>query len=146
MKTPIKSNESFFPTNWEDFFDTTRFFSTPWIREFREITMPAVNIREDEKSFLIDFAAPGFDKEDFKIKVENDQMTVSAEKKKSEDEKKENYTRKEFSYKSFSRVFQLPGHVEKDGIVAKYEKGILNLTVPKVQEKPKSPQKEISVQ
>jgi HSP20 family protein len=85
-------------------------------------------------------AAPGLTKEDFKINVENDVLTVSNEKKTETSEKNEKYTRKEFSYSSFLRSFTLPEIVDMEKINAGYENGILTLTLPKKEEaKPKSP-------
>jgi HSP20 family protein len=107
-------------------------------------TIPAVNIKETENSFDIHLAAPGFKKEDFKIAIEKDVLTISAEVKKEQEEKTESYTRKEFSYNSFSRSFNLPDFLETENIKAVYENGILGLVVPKKTEVKSSP-KEIKV-
>src|SRR5688572_14873802 len=70
--------------------------------------MPAVNINETEKSYEIEFASPGYEKDEFKINLSQNILTVSAEKKDEKDEKQEGYTRREFSYSSFKRSFTLP--------------------------------------
>ena len=95
--------------------------------------MPAMNIKENDKSFEIDMAAPGFNKKDFEITIENRILHVSAKKEVEKEENKENFTRKEFSYNSFSRSFTLPENVnDEDNINAKYKNGILKLTLAKL--------------
>lgn len=144
----IKSNqkEELFPSRLSDFFDNSRFFGNPWFeREFTN-SLPAVNVKEDGKQFDIEFAAPGFNKNDFKISVENNVMTVSAEKKDEKSEDNKRFTRKEFNYSSFSRSFTLPQSVNSDKIDAKYTDGVLHLQVPKKEQVKESPTKEIKVQ
>jgi HSP20 family protein len=115
--------------------------------------MPAVNISEDEKSWHIELSAAGFVKEDFKIRLENDTLTISAEHK---EEKKEGdpstgsgekkYSRREFRYGSFSRTFRLPkDKVNEEAINAAYENGILNLSIPKKEVEKKETLKEIKI-
>lgn len=108
-------------------------------------TAPAVNIKENEKSFDLQVAAPGMKKEDFKIEVENDVLTISAERKNEQEEKTDRYTRKEFNFTSFSRSFNLPENMETDQIKATYENGILNLSLPKKEEVVTKATKEIKV-
>jgi len=144
----VKSNkkEEFFPSLLSDFFDNNRFFGNRWLdREFNN-SLPAVNIKEDGKQFEIEFAAPGFSKNDFKIDVENDVMTVSAEKKQENNEEHKHFTRKEFSYNSFSRSFTLPQSVNADKIDARYADGVLHLQVPKKEEAKALPKKQIKVE
>ncbi|MFM8917083.1 MAG: Hsp20/alpha crystallin family protein [Bacteroidota bacterium] len=92
---------------------------------------PAVNIVEGEKSYEIEVAAPGMKKDDFKIEIENGLLTISAERKEVKKEEQKNYTRQEFYYNSFSRSFTLPENAKEDGLSAKYEDGMLRLTVAK---------------
>lgn len=95
--------------------------------------MPAMNIKENDKNYEIDVAAPGFSKKDFDISIENGALHISAEKEEKIEEKEDNYTRKEFSYNSFSRSFTLPDNVnEDDKVVAKYKDGILKLELAKL--------------
>ncbi len=96
--------------------------------------IPAANITENEKSFDIEIAAPGLKKEDFKINLENNVLTVSTEKEAEKKEETKNYTRKEFVYGSFCRSFTMPKTVETDQIKASYENGILKLELPKKEE------------
>jgi HSP20 family protein len=93
--------------------------------------MPAVNIKEEEKSFLLELAAPGLKKEDFKINVEKNLLTISSEVKTENEEKTENYTRKEFGFSSFSRSFKISENILVDEISANYEDGILKVNLPK---------------
>ena len=96
--------------------------------------IPAVNIKEEEKSFVLELAAPGMKKEDFKINVEKNILTISAEVKTENEEKTDNYTRKEFGYNSFSRSFKISENILADNISAKYKDGILMLSLPKNEE------------
>jgi HSP20 family protein len=96
--------------------------------------MPAVNVKDNEKNYEIDVSAPGMKKEDFNISVENRILTISAEVKDEKEVKEDKYTRREFVSSSFNRSFSLPENVEENNIEAKYENGILKVTVPKAQE------------
>lgn len=97
-------------------------------------TTPAVNITETEADFNIEVAAPGLSKEQFDVNIEDNTLTISVEDKKENEVNEEKYTRREFSYTSFKRSFNLPNTVEVEHINAKYENGILNLTLPKKEE------------
>jgi len=97
-------------------------------------SMPAVNIREDEKSFSLDLAVPGIDKKDLKIDINEDVLTISSESKNEKEENKDGYKRKEFSYSSFCRSFYIPENVNRDKIEANYKDGILNVVLPKQEE------------
>jgi len=96
--------------------------------------VPSVNIKEEEKNFVLELAAPGLKKDDFKINVEKNLLTISVEMKTENKEKTENYTRKEFGFNSFSRSFKISDNIESDNISAKYEDGILTLNLPKNEE------------
>lgn len=97
-------------------------------------TYPPVNIRENKEAYLLDVMVPGLSKEDFKISLEKNVLTISAEKKaeqKSEDQK---HIRREFSFRAFKRSFTLDETVDAEKIQAKYENGILQLQLPKKEE------------
>lgn len=98
------------------------------------LNQPAVNVVESEDSFKVELAAPGFDKQDFVVNVENDFLTVSASRENKIEEKNERYTRREFSVASFKRSFKLPKTVNQEAIVAVYDNGILNVTLGKKEE------------
>jgi HSP20 family protein len=105
----------------------------------KKAKLPAVNVRENDKDYEIQVAAPGMKKEDFRISVENRILTISAEEKEEKEVKEDKYTRREFVASSFTRSFSLPENVDENKIEAHYEDGILRVTVPKVQAK--TPQK-----
>ena len=92
---------------------------------------PAVNIQEDDKQFVIEMAAPGLKKEDFKINLEDHVLAISKEAEEKKEEVKENYTRREFVYNSFSRSFRLPKTILENKIKADYQDGVLKIALPK---------------
>jgi HSP20 family protein len=93
--------------------------------------MPATNITEDDQAFHLEMAVPGFNKEDFKISLEKDILTISSEKEKSEEKKEQAFKMREFGKRNFCRSFSLPEAVNKDEIQAEYLNGILTVTLPK---------------
>jgi|YelNatPaOPRAMG01_1025707.scaffolds.fasta_scaffold281426_1 HSP20 family protein len=104
--------------------------------------IPAIDVFEKEGNIEIELEAPGIKEEDLKIKIEDGMLIISGERKFEKEDKKENYYRMERSYGSFSRSFSLPDNIERDKIGAKYENGLLKITLPK---KPESQPKEIPV-
>jgi HSP20 family protein len=130
MANLVKTNRAEAP--WRDFFNVDNFFDGGWLNKW-EKEFPAVNIAENEKNYSVEVVAPGFRKEDFKLKVEDDILTISAESKseKKENGKDKEYTRREYSYNSFTRSFRLPDNVKDDSISASYQDGILLLELPK---------------
>lgn len=140
MSTLTKRNDKLSLNDWfRDFFDVDPFFNRLTFG-----SLPAANISEADDKYEIEMAIPGFNKEDFKVKVEKDMLTVSAESKSEKQEEDKTYTRKEFNYSSFSRSFRLPDNVQDDAITAKYDNGILKLQLPKT-EKSITASKEIKV-
>jgi len=140
--TLMKRNE-LFPT-WSKFFNdfidkdifdySNRHFSNT------NTTLPAVNIKEDDGGYMVEMAVPGMEKADFRINLENNMLCISSEKKSESEKKDDNYSRKEFSYQSFSRSFSLPDSADESKIDAKYQNGILIINIPKKEEaKPKPP-------
>jgi len=135
---------------WSNFFND--FLNRDWYDwsnqnfSLTNTTIPSVNIKETDNEFEVDMAAPGMVKDDFKIEIINNVLTVSSEKQsESKEEEGSNITRREFSYQSFSRSFTLPELVETDGITAKYENGILRVNIPKKEEAKPKPMKQIKV-
>lgn len=98
-------------------------------------TLPAVNVKEKKDAFEIEMSAPGLKKEDFNVELSNNVLTISCEKKEEDETKDEDgrYTRREFIYQSFSRSFNLPETIDHEKIDAKYEDGILTLSIPKME-------------
>ena len=110
-------------------------------------TLPAVNVKETPETFEVEMAAPGMKKEDFKVELNNNLLTISSEHK-NEHEEKENdkYSRREFSYQSFQRSFQFSREaVDADKIQAKYENGVLKLIIPKREEIKQKPSRLIDI-
>ena len=140
-----KNQGTLIPSVFTDFFDTDKFFGPRWFEREFEQTLPAVNIKESGKQFNVELAAPGFSKNDFKINVEDDVLTISAEKTEEKKNENERYTRHEHSYSSFSRSFTLPQNAVAEKVDAKYENGILKLMLPKKEETKVSSRKEIKV-
>ena len=109
-------------------------------------TLPAVNVTENDTEFAIELAAPGMTKEDFKIHLEENVLTISSEKKEQREEKKDHYSRREFSYQSFQRSFTLPEYsVDREKVTAKYSDGLLHITIPKREEARPKPAREIEI-
>ncbi len=100
----------------------------------RTSSMPAVNIKEDEKRFALELAVPGIDKKDLKIDISEDILTISSEARNEVEENRDGYKRKEFSYSSFCRSFRIPENVNKEKIEANYKDGILTVGLPKAEE------------
>jgi HSP20 family protein len=94
-------------------------------------TLPAVNIKDLDNTFVVELAAPGMRKEDFSVDLQNGVLRIEAENKYEDEEKSNNYARKEFSYSGFSRSFSLPEYVKQEDINATYENGILKLVLKK---------------
>jgi len=145
-----KTNGSSVPVEVNDYCDTSAFVS-PSIFDIdsdlwdRNVSIPNANIIENEKSYKIELAIPGLDKKDIKIETDNGILTISTEKEEETNEENGRYKRREYSYDSFSRSFTLPENSYPDKIDAKYEKGILNLSIPKKDVTPLKPKKEIKV-
>lgn len=134
------------PAAWPSIFQD--FFNRDWLdwsnRNYSvtNTTLPSVNIRENDDAYQVEMAAPGMEKDDFNIELNNNVLRISSEKKAENKDEKEDYTRREFSYQSFSRTFTLPLTVESDKISARYDKGVLHVEIPKKEEaKPKPPRK-----
>lgn len=126
-----------------DFFDMKDFFNDQmWLKKFDE---PALNVLEKDDVFEIELAAPGFDKKDFEVTIDNGCLNVSAKKTETKEETEENYTRKEFSYDSFTRSLQLPETVIDDQVKAKYKNGILKFSLAKIEEAKKLKPKVVEV-
>ena len=110
-------------------------------------SVPAVNIRENNDNFLVEVAAPGMKKEDFKVELDGNTLIISSERKDEQEMNEgENYARKEFSFQSFQRSFQLSKDVvDVDSIQARYENGLLQLVIPKKEEAKTKPPRMIQI-
>ena len=106
--------------------------------------LPAVNVKDIDNAFQIEVAAPGLKKEDFKLSLHENRLTISAKQEEKTEEKSEKYSRQEFNYTSFQRTFTLPKNVDSEKIEASYTDGILHVGLPK-KEETKPAVKEIAV-
>lgn len=127
-------------------FPATKFFTNGFFDEFfnrgladvvgndAQVSQPAVNVSENDQSFNIALAAPGFEKQHFALNIENGQLVVSAQREEKTEEnatEKNRFLRREFRFESFKRSFKLPNTVNQDSISAVYENGVLNIELPK---------------
>jgi HSP20 family protein len=140
---PTITTRSFRPFYMTNFFDDELF---PMLSNSNaKSTMPAVNIREDDKNYVLDFAIPGSDKKDLKIDMNEDVLTISSEMKNESEENKDGYKRKEFSYSAFSRSFYIPENVDREKIGANYKDGVLTVSLPKQEEEKSKISKTIEI-
>ncbi len=149
IMTLMKRTQNWYPT-FPSFFDKVlegnlmdwnnlNFSST-------DTTLPAVNVKENNDAFMIEVAAPGMAKEDFKVNYDNGKLTISSERKNEKHDEGENYTRREFSYQSFQRSFSVPENVVSgEKISASYKDGILIISLPKREEVKPKPSREIKI-
>ena len=138
---PMLRNKRFLPgfdddDFLKDFFD---FEGNP--------SVPEVNVREKQDEYVIELAAPGLNKKDFNVNVQNNVLVISSEKEDKDEKKDENdnFLRREFSYSSFQRSFSLPEGVKPDDINAKHENGVLYVSIPKKDELKQQPSKQIEI-
>jgi HSP20 family protein len=146
----IKRNSQLFPdmpTLFNDFFTRDLWNWGLGNNSVTNTTIPAVNVREDNDNFYVEVAAPGMKKEDFNVELDGATLTIRSEKKDEREEKEgERYSRKEFSYQSFQRIFELPTNVvDAEHIEAKYEHGLLHLIIPKKEEAKQRPPRTIQI-
>ena len=140
--TPMRRSQNWLPYVFNDLFDND------WMIKANS-TAPAINVIESDKDYRVEVAAPGMTKNDFNIKIdENNNLVVSMEKKeeKNEDKKDGRYLRREFSYSKFQQTMVLLDNVEKDKIEAKVENGVLSISIPKrTEEEAKMAEKVIEI-
>lgn len=132
---PVKRSQNWLPGIFNDFF------GNEWLEKTAPAS-PAINIIETEQDYKVEVAAPGLTKDDFNIKIDEDnQLVVSMEKKQENEQKdqKGRYLRREFSYTQFQQRMILPENVEKDKIQAKVENGVLTIDIPKKEEQEETP-------
>ncbi|MFT4663725.1 MAG: HSP20 family protein [Polaribacter sp.] len=123
----------------DDLFPTPSKGATLWNN-----TMPAVNIKESADQYELEIAAPGMEKSDFQINIDQDVLTISSEKK-TKTEEGDKFTRREFSYGSFKRSFDLPETVDASKIAANYHNGVLAILIPKREEAKPQPVRKIEI-
>jgi HSP20 family protein len=142
-KTLTRLNKTM-PSLFDDFFGPwSNLFDNGW--NVPALNAPAVNIVDQPTEYLLTMAAPGMKKEDFKIDVDGNMLTISSEKEENKEDKNKKFTRKEYSYSSFSRCFSLPEEIKQEDINAKYEDGVLKISLPRKEEAKKAASKKIAV-
>lgn len=139
------SNQNFpIFSNWIDLFN--RDLPSVLASNFNTgMTLPKVNIKETADAFIVEMAVPGLKKSDFHIEIENLVLSISTETAQENEQKEENYTRREFGYSSFKRTFTLPDSVNDEHINASYNQGILTIHLPKKEEAKQKPARSINI-
>jgi len=144
VMTLLEKQPKMLPDIFSGFFDDDRFlnfdFRTTWPTK-----VPAANVFEHEKDFIIHLAVPGMTKDDFKIAIDNNNLVITGEIKKESEQKDEEFTRREYNFSSFKRTFLLPDYVNPDMVEAKYEAGILKMLIPKNDSLKRDPKREIKI-
>lgn len=143
--TLVKSKEnSSVPSLFSDFFNSD-FFIDDFVNAPLTKWVPAANVKETPTQFEVELAAPGLKKEDFKIQLEEDVLSIEVKKEEEKNEMNERYTRREFRSSSFMRSFRLPKSILNESIDARYENGILKLILPKKEESRQTRPKEVKI-
>lgn len=138
---PVNRKNSWLPEVFNDFFDTEFMPKT-------NATAPAINVKESEADYEVEVAAPGMTKEDFCVHLNQDgDLTIKMESRKEskEGDKKSHYLRREFAYSKFEQTLILPDDVDKDGISAKVNDGVLSVVLPKIKKEEKNVVRQITV-
>ena len=131
-------------TMFTDLLGTDRLLTNDLFLENKWV--PAMNVKETDDHFELEIAAPGFNKKDFDVSIDNGLLTIQAENKEEMEKKEDDYTRKEFNYTSFYRSFTLPENVNEDEMIdATYKRGILKLVLNKLHVDESTPKRVIEV-
>ena len=141
MLTSLMRTNGWLPTVFEDFFNND---FMPRVNT----TAPAVNVKEDESAYTMELAAPGIKKEYCRVSINDDgNLCIAIENKMEhkDEDKKHHYLRREFSYSNYEQNYTLPEDVDKEGIAAKVENGILTVVLPKVEKEEKKVAKAIEI-
>jgi HSP20 family protein len=136
-----RTSNPLFPSLLDEFFGS----DTPFSGLSSPSHVPSVNISETDTNFELALAAPGKTRKDFNVELDDHVLTVSSESKHEDESKTDQYTRREFRYDNFQRSFRLPETVDTSGIKAKYDNGILTITLPKHEEAIPEPKKQIEI-
>ncbi len=139
----VKRNLDYFPSILDEFLKPDWFGGSQNVLA----SVPAVNIKETDTEFVLELAVPGKKKEDFSIEIDRNVLTIASEAKTENEQKDQNgrYTRREYSYSSFSRSFTLPQTVNADSINASYQDGVLHVQLPKKEEALPKPKRLIEI-
>lgn len=138
---PVMNRNLWMPEEFNDFFDTD---FMPRVNA----TAPAINVKESEKDYTVELAAPGLTKDDFIVNVDNDgnlHIKIENKSNKKEEDKKSHYLRREFSYSKYEQTLLLPDDVEKEKIAATVNNGVLTVDLPKIEKKEEKTARQIEV-
>jgi HSP20 family protein len=141
---PVFSRRSAIPSLVDDFFGKDM-LSNIFDDYQTGISVPAVNIIEENDDFKIEVAAPGLEKKDFTIDVKNNVLFITSERNQEDEKRNGKYMRREFSYSSFKRSFSLPQSVDVDKISATHKDGVLTISIPKREEAKEKPPRQIKI-
>lgn len=140
---PVLRKRVYLSDFYHDFFGKDLLGS--FFSDGADYRVPAVNIKENDKGFTIELAAPGLKKEDIIVKVENDTLSISSSIENEKKREDENYMRHEFNFKSFNRTFSIPENVDQEKISANNNNGVLTVELPKLEDKKVNKSKLIKV-
>ena len=138
---PVMNRNLWMPEEFNDFFDTD---FMPRVNA----TAPAINVKESEKDYTVELAAPGLTKDDFTVNVDNDgnlHIKIENKSNKQEEDKKSHYLRREFSYSKYEQTLLLPDDVEKEKIAATVNNGVLTVDLPKIEKKEEKTARQIEI-
>ena len=138
---PVMNRNLWMPEEFNDFFDTD---FMPRVNA----TAPAINVKESEKDYTVELAAPGLTKDDFTVNVDNDgnlHIKIENKSNKKDEDKKSHYLRREFSYSKYEQTLLLPDDVEKEKIAATVNNGVLTVDLPKIEKKEEKTARQIEV-
>lgn len=138
---PVMNRNLWMPEEFNDFFDTD---FMPRVNA----TAPAINVKESEKDYTVELAAPGLTKDDFNVNIDNDgnlHIKIENKSNKKEEDKKSHYLRREFSYSKYEQTLLLPDDVEKDKIAATVNNGVLTVDLPKIEKAEEKTARQIEV-
>ena len=138
---PVLNRNSWMPEVFNDFFNND--FMTR-----ANATAPAINVKESDREYTVELAAPGLKKEDFNVNIDRDgnlHIHMESKNESKEEDKKSHYLRREFSYSKFEQTLLLPDDVDKDGIEAKVNDGVLTVSLPKLEKVAEKTVKQIEV-
>ncbi len=151
MSLALKKKNGEMPTLFSDWFRPSSIFDSMFsdmgsrLPSRIGVTIPSANIKETDKEYQIELAAPGLRRQDFHVDLNNNLLTIRAEKEDEKEEEEDDYSRKEYVYNSFSRSFQLPSNTVADKIDAKYVDGVLRIHIPKKEISQQKTRKQINV-
>jgi len=141
MNLVRRNSNPLFPSLLDEFFGTAFPLTAPTPR----VHVPSVNISESDTAFQVALAAPGKNRKDFNVELDDHVLTISSESTREDESKVTQFTRREFTYDNFHRSFRLPDTVDTSGIKAKYDNGVLTIELPKLQEAIPEPKKQIEI-